>query len=49
MSETAEKVTREDKSVNSAIQNVNRPASRTNHTGIPTQLKERLEQTTGLL
>lgn len=49
MSETASKIAREEKNVNSATQNVNQPASRTNYTGIPTQLKERLEQTTGLL
>lgn len=49
MLETASKAARKVISVNSTTQNVNRPASRTNYTGIPSQLKERLEQTTGLL
>ena len=38
----------ERESTNSAVQNSDRSAQRENHTGIPMQLKERMEQSTGL-
>lgn len=38
----------EEKGANSAVRSANSHARWENHTGIPTQLKERLEQNTGL-
>lgn len=39
---------KENKNTNLAGRTVSRPPVRENHTGIPTQLKERMEQSTGL-
>lgn len=39
---------KENKNTNPAGRTVSRPSARENHTGIPTQLKERMEQSTGM-
>lgn len=48
MSEVAMRMEKKKRSENSVVRNENRSAGWENHTGIPTQLKDRIEQSTGL-
>lgn len=48
MSGTVMRIKNEEESRNSAARSLSRTAGRENHTGIPTQLKERVEQSTGM-